>query len=655
MYEELLQEIGLTDAETKVYLALLELGSSSTGKIVDTANVASSKIYHLLDRLGDKGLVSFVKKGTIKFYEAAPPDRILDYLNEKEASILQQKKSVQDALPELKLKQELSKYSSEAVIYRGIKGLQTAFYSALSEMKKGEEFLGMDLPQRSKAVNRFFVSFAKEKARRDINSKLIFNEAARGEDRTRKENRPLTELRFSPTSNPSSINIFSKQVIIFPSEVTEPLLIVIRNKEVVESFKNQFYAEWNKTTVTFEGAEAVKSLYNEIVANATEKDELIMFAAKPKQQDLANFNLNFVNQLCRRISKVRTIYFGSTEENIQRTKAFEKVGALTKIVSTQQILPISTLVIGDTVYNTVWEPTPVIFKIQNKIIADSYRSNFESLWSQDVTVEKGLDAVQQTFDEMLASGHGDFIAARGYFMNGHPEYAERWKRAAIASGFTMRNLVDPEVKGHTITTMPFAQTKYTLQKEFAKLSVFWIYGNKVAISNWAAKEPIVIKIDNKNIHDVFKKQFELLWNQKTVVETGMDAFERMFESIFATLKKGETYRVLGATHHQTFRKEKYISFFKRIHTERRKLGINVQLLFYKEDKAFFEKHGNETPGDKAQYKFLPYGSVSPVTWYIFKEATVIVIQDQGPTIITINNKDITKSFEQHFDSLWKEK
>jgi len=70
---ELLKEIGLTESETKVYLALLELGSTTKGPIVDKSQVASSKIYELLEKLIQKGLASFVVKSGTKYFEAAPP------------------------------------------------------------------------------------------------------------------------------------------------------------------------------------------------------------------------------------------------------------------------------------------------------------------------------------------------------------------------------------------------------------------------------------------------------------------------------------------------------------------------------------------------------------------------------------------------------
>lgn len=52
---EVLEELGLTKSEIKVYLALLELGQSTTGPVVDKAEIASSKIYEILEKLVNKG------------------------------------------------------------------------------------------------------------------------------------------------------------------------------------------------------------------------------------------------------------------------------------------------------------------------------------------------------------------------------------------------------------------------------------------------------------------------------------------------------------------------------------------------------------------------------------------------------------------------
>ncbi len=108
MIKNILQRIGLTEGEIRVYTALLELGSSTTGKITKKSGISGSKVYEVLDRLGNKGLVTHVIINGVKHFEAANPERILDYLDEKEKQLEDEKKSIQKIIPELILKQSLS-------------------------------------------------------------------------------------------------------------------------------------------------------------------------------------------------------------------------------------------------------------------------------------------------------------------------------------------------------------------------------------------------------------------------------------------------------------------------------------------------------------------------------------------------------------------
>ena len=104
---ELLKEIGLTEGEIKVYLALFTLGSTSTGPLIKEAKIHSSKVYPILDRLIDKGLVSFIKENKKTIYTANPPTTILSYLDKKKSDIEEQKESAKKLVKELELKKTI--------------------------------------------------------------------------------------------------------------------------------------------------------------------------------------------------------------------------------------------------------------------------------------------------------------------------------------------------------------------------------------------------------------------------------------------------------------------------------------------------------------------------------------------------------------------
>src|SRR3989338_7621296 len=77
MDTSIFEELGLTPAEIKIYLALLEQGVSTAGPILQKTGLQNSVVHLTLAKLLVKGFISFVKKGKVKQYRAADPKKIL--------------------------------------------------------------------------------------------------------------------------------------------------------------------------------------------------------------------------------------------------------------------------------------------------------------------------------------------------------------------------------------------------------------------------------------------------------------------------------------------------------------------------------------------------------------------------------------------------
>lgn len=70
------KNIGLKDREARVYLSLLELGSSTVSEIARSARVNRVTAYDVLEKLTRKGLVNFFTKGGIRFFDATDPHTV---------------------------------------------------------------------------------------------------------------------------------------------------------------------------------------------------------------------------------------------------------------------------------------------------------------------------------------------------------------------------------------------------------------------------------------------------------------------------------------------------------------------------------------------------------------------------------------------------
>src|SRR3989338_5599119 len=134
MYEDILLEIGLTKSEIAVYFALLELGKSTTGPIIKKAQIASGKAYLILDKLVLKGLVTYGIQSGVKYFQAKNPERLLDYLEEKENNLKQKKDDLRKVIPLLKTQFDEKKYKLITETYEGWKGFRTFYEWTLKEL-----------------------------------------------------------------------------------------------------------------------------------------------------------------------------------------------------------------------------------------------------------------------------------------------------------------------------------------------------------------------------------------------------------------------------------------------------------------------------------------------------------------------------------------
>ena len=151
MEAEILENFGLSRGEIKVYLALLELGSAQVGQIIEKSGLVSSAVHRSLQKLIERGFASYIKRGKIKQYQAAPPKEILHFIDEK-------RKSFVDILPQLETKQKLAKEKQEAEIFEGTSGIMAMLNMIIDEAKPNEDyfFFAANIKERNEEIQKFF-------------------------------------------------------------------------------------------------------------------------------------------------------------------------------------------------------------------------------------------------------------------------------------------------------------------------------------------------------------------------------------------------------------------------------------------------------------------------------------------------------------------
>lgn len=248
MDSETLQQIGLNKSEAKVYLALLDLDSSTTGPLMSKAKVSASKIYGILERLIEKGLVSFVIQAKTRYYQASPPEALLDYLKERENAIHEQEKRVETLVQQLKIRQQEQTEKQEARIFLGWKGVQNAYNTILDILPAGSDLIGFVQPTKEeerKEVKLFYTQYHRKRVAKRYTTKLIASQHSRQVF----EREPYTsfrryEVRYVDNC-PSGLVIFGDCILMIAFE-EKPVAVMVRSRQIAASYRKLFYAMWKE-------------------------------------------------------------------------------------------------------------------------------------------------------------------------------------------------------------------------------------------------------------------------------------------------------------------------------------------------------------------------------------------------------------------------
>lgn len=236
-YVEALREYGLSENEIKTYIALLKTGESTAQTIAKNAKLPRTTTYHLLEGLLQKGLVSFIVKETIKYFQATNPKKLVEILEDK-------KRLIQETLPELNALAETIKQKPKAVLLEGAKGIKTILEDVLEE-KKIIYHYGNILSLQN-ALPYIFPQYIRKRTERKIPIKIICKWEEPHKELLKTSKKELREFVFVPSDYifKSSVFIYSGKVAILNLHKEPYYGIILEDVDFYETQKNLFELLW---------------------------------------------------------------------------------------------------------------------------------------------------------------------------------------------------------------------------------------------------------------------------------------------------------------------------------------------------------------------------------------------------------------------------
>lgn len=167
MIHPLLQELGLSPNEAKIYEALLTYGGSGVSTISLRAQVHRRNAYDAVQRLLQKGLVFEVHgKGEV-VYEAVEPGKLMEFLKDKETRLTA-------ALPQLQKLFHTNQAPELAYIFKGVEGVKNYMREAL-RLEQDMFVLGAEGAWLDPRIRPYTEWFLSEATKRDMKIRAIFD------------------------------------------------------------------------------------------------------------------------------------------------------------------------------------------------------------------------------------------------------------------------------------------------------------------------------------------------------------------------------------------------------------------------------------------------------------------------------------------------
>ncbi len=238
---EVLKKIGLSEGEIKIYSALLDIGATSINNIHERVGIDRRNIYDILNKLIERGLVSYIEENNKKVFKISNPDKLLSYIEEKKSGLEEVKNEVSKIIPDMQGIFKSKKQELFAEIFKGAEGIKAVWDDLLNYDNIYWIGSGLYVPKRFPA---FWKDWNQRRIKRKVGSFHLF----RHEKRKEVNKKLFPDCKFLPAEFSGNPTV----TVIYGDKVAQMLLgeninvFVIESKELAENYKKYHQFLWDK-------------------------------------------------------------------------------------------------------------------------------------------------------------------------------------------------------------------------------------------------------------------------------------------------------------------------------------------------------------------------------------------------------------------------
>jgi sugar-specific transcriptional regulator TrmB len=235
---KMLNSLGLSDKETAVYLALLELGRGTVTQISRNSKVNRTNAYNVLNSLANQGLVRVSGKEPKQEYVAESPKNIFKLLNKRLHDTEEQILAAREYVPKLESIHRVED-RPQIKFYEGIEGLKQVYEDTLTAKEPIVAYAAYE--DMHATLGNYFPSYYQRRAEKGISIRGIVPRTSASLEReahNKEEKRDIAIIPKEMFDISPDIEIYDNKVMI--ASWREKLGIIIESAEVAHAMKKIF-------------------------------------------------------------------------------------------------------------------------------------------------------------------------------------------------------------------------------------------------------------------------------------------------------------------------------------------------------------------------------------------------------------------------------
>lgn len=236
-----LENLGFSEKESRVYLALIEMGLQPASVVAKRIKIPKSTTLFILENLCKEGLIRKSIKGKTQYFLAEPSDLKQTIDNR----IKKQKTNLNTIIPILETVQRPYSSRPQTTFFEGVDNCKSAYRKLLDAHGEIMEF-GSHSDLEEEFGKTFMANFIRERIKKKIKLRAISSHAPQHKALAKLDKQHLRENiileNFMGEIN-SSIAIFDNKILILNIKQSA-FGILIENPDMFETLKTMFELCW---------------------------------------------------------------------------------------------------------------------------------------------------------------------------------------------------------------------------------------------------------------------------------------------------------------------------------------------------------------------------------------------------------------------------